>query len=217
MRNIVHTIGISALAMTAIAAPIQSAVAQEPGEQIVFVGQLLSVTMTRRDFSARTEPDENGRIVVSNSCGALDAVFSVTRSTAPLPERVEVSLTLGEWCEEEIRFDRHFWLIVLDAETRDYVAGYELFDDDYRAFAFEESDEDRLADYSPAVRRMLTAIPLPEPIRYPFGMAVTPEEAAERRPDLEVDEDWLVITRGVAIDAIFPGFTIDEFFDRPPR
>ncbi len=176
------------------------------------------MTLTREDYRAPLHADRDGLITISNSCGNLDARFSVLRSTAPLPHSLTLHLEMSEWCVQPIRFDPPFWLLVIDADTRDYVRGYPIFDDnDGRAFAMQENDADVVNGFDSAIQRLLTPQQLAEPVGYPFLIYGDLHSAVEGSPDLRLDGTRVMITRGVPIDAIFPSFMYDDFFQKRRR
>ncbi len=65
---------------------------------------------------------------------------------------------------------------------------------------------------------MLTATASEEPVGYPYIVLETPEELAKYRPDLEINADGdVMVIRGVPIDAIFPGLSVEDIrWDRLP-
>ncbi len=115
-------------------------------------------------------------------------------------------------------FGKSYWFVVLDAQSMEYVSAYPLFEGETRAFAYEEFNQTQLGQFTPAVRRMLTATASEEPVGYPYIVLETPEELAKYRPDLEINADGdVMVIRGVPIDAIFPGLSVEDIrWDRLP-
>ena len=209
------------LALTACA----PALAQNAPSEVLFVGELRSMTLTLRDHEAEQRAlDEERRIleqrgeadsqtiIVSNSCGTASTSFRVLHANMPIAREVQTNYELGEWCEPPVGFARGPWLIVIDAETIELLAGYEIVEQGGAPYALLLDVENEFARRSPEVRHALTLAPLPEPIEYRTEGFV-PNEALARwvatRPALEIRDEKVWIVRAVPVRRAFPEFAFE--------
>lgn len=181
--------------------------AQAPASEILFVGELRSLTMTRPD----REIDWEGEIIiVSNSCGMATTQFRVIRSTRPLPREVETTYELGEWCEPPVLFGSGHWLVVVSPDTHELLASYQVVFQEGAAYALLLDMQVEIARRSPETQAMLGLTPLPEPIPYRTEGSVPGGALADwvsRHPALELRDGQARIVRAVPLARIFPDLT----------
>jgi hypothetical protein len=192
-------------------AGITPAFAQAPAAEVLFVGQLRSITLTPRDWAAeRRALDAGEAIVVSNSCGTASATFSVIRSTSRLPRAVQTTSRLGEWCDPPVALNRERVLVVMTRHGR-LVESYEIVEQQGAAYALFLDATELLNRHSADVQRLMSLHPLPEPIEYDTR-GVTDDVLAEwvsRRPALELRDGQVWVVRGIPLAQVFPEYSND--------
>jgi hypothetical protein len=193
-------------------AGIAPAFAQAPAAEVLFVGELRSITLTPRDWAdERRALEADEAIVVSNSCGTASTTFSVIRSTHRLPRDVRTTGRLGEWCDPPVALTHERVLVVMTRHGRELVQSYEIVEQQGAAYALFLDPAELLNRHSPEVQRLMSLHPLPEPIEYD-ARGVTDDGLAEwvsHRPALELRDGQVWIVRGIPLTQVFPDYSND--------
>jgi hypothetical protein len=191
-----------------IALSLATPVLAQTRSETVFVGELRSITMTRRDYEAEERAERgSNRIVISNSCGTAETTFRVVHASGRLPRDVRTTSTIGEWCDPPLAFGQDTWLVVMNSRTRELLASYEIVEQQGASFALVLDSDGELSQRPAEVREMLALESLPEPIEYNTNGFVQQERLANwisTRPALELREGKAWIVRAVPIARLFP-------------
>jgi hypothetical protein len=201
-----RTLALAVLMALATPAP---AFAQAEAE-VVFVGELRSITLTPRDWQAeRRAREAGGPLIISNGCGTASTTFRVLHATARLPREVETTSDLGEWCEPPVTVSQHRWLVVMTGQRRELQASYAIIEQQGAAYALFLDPGALLDQRSAGVRALLNLQPLPEPIEYDVTGVASGDRLAEwvsRRPALELRDGQVWIARAIPLTQVFPGY-----------
>jgi hypothetical protein len=191
------------------------AAARENGASAIFVGELRSVTLTRRDHVMQgRQPDS---LILSNSCGDETAVLRVIRSTPRVRTLQTVRFTIGEWCQLPIEFPHDHWLIVRGSGSDNEPIQFPVYDFDGTVAALVTDEAAYRRELSEADQRRLAIEPLPTPVEYPLYVDLNNDHERDyisRQSSLAIRDNKVWVVRGILLTSVFPGFSPGDLLHR---
>ncbi|MEM1086336.1 MAG: hypothetical protein AAGH90_01295 [Pseudomonadota bacterium] len=91
------------------------------GLPIVYLAEINSFEYRQSQSLQEIERDGEILTFISTGCGSYKAEFEIIKSRVPLPEIIEVSGTIGEWCKLDFAWPYDLYLINAEGEPNNAV------------------------------------------------------------------------------------------------